>query len=155
MNAHYAILDKLKDLYGAREEIQTVTRGGIDDVDLKKQTLFPLCHIVIGDSTYDGKVINFNVTVFCMDIVDIRKESTTQMDDTEFRGIDNEDDVLNSMLAAHMNVTDELRRGDTTEDKIQLIGDVSIEPFVERFENNLAGQTATYNVILYPGMLLC
>jgi len=37
----------------------------------------------------------------------------------------------------------------------QLDGDVNCEPFVDNFENKLAGWTATFNVLVQNDMTIC
>ena len=41
--------------------VNTVTTGDITKVDLSKQTIFPLSHIVINQSTIEEQVIRFNI----------------------------------------------------------------------------------------------
>ena len=45
----------------------------------------------------------------------------------------------------------------TTKEKIAygLQGDVSCEPFVDRFENKLAGWAATFDVVVQNDMTIC
>ena len=62
--------------------VNTVTTGDIYDIDLSKQSIFPLSHIIINNVTADESVLTFNVSVLAMDVVDESKEKTTDI----FRG---------------------------------------------------------------------
>ena len=86
-----------------------------------------------------------------MDIVDISKEEATD----KFVGNDNEQDVLNTQLALLTRVINDLQRGDLYTELYQVAGDVSCEPFVDRFENKLAGWTATFDVLVQNDMTIC
>ena len=48
-----------------------------------------------------------------------------------------------------------LKRGDLYRTKYQLDGDVSLEPFVDRFENKVAGWTATFDVFVNNDIEIC
>ena len=151
MKGFYNLTDKLKDALLAEPFVNTVTFGSLDDVDLNKQTIFPLSHIIVNNTTVGSKTLTFNVSILAMDIVDISKEATTDI----FVGNDNEQDVLNTQLALLTRIINTLQRGDLYTELYQVEGDVNCEPFVDRFENKLAGWAATFDVLVQNDMTLC
>jgi hypothetical protein len=151
MKGFYQVTDKLKTLLNAEPFVNTVTYGSIDDVDLDKQSIFPLSHIIVNNAVVGTKTTTFSISVLAMDIVDISNDEVT---DT-FVGNDNEQDVLNTQLALLTRVINELQRGDSYTDKYQVQEDVTCEPFVDRFENKLAGWTATFSVMVVNDMTVC
>lgn len=151
MKGFYNLTDKLKDALIAEPFVNTVTFGSLDDVDLNKQTIFPLSHIIVNNTTVGSKTITFNVSILAMDIVDISKAETTDI----FVGNDNEQDVLNTQLALLTRIINILQRGDLYTELYQVQGDVSCEPFVDRFENKLAGWAATFDVVIQNEMTIC
>ena len=151
MKGFYNLTDKLKDTLLAEPFVNTVTFGSLDDVDLNKQTIFPLSHIIVNNTTVGSKTLTFNVSILAMDIVDISKAKTTDI----FVGNDNEQDVLNTQLALLTRVINTLQRGDLYTELYQVEGDVNCEPFVDRFENKLAGWVATFDVIVQNDMTIC
>ena len=72
-----------------------------------------------------------------------------------FVGNDNEQDVLNTQLALLTRVINDLQRGDLYTEMYQVQSDVSCEPFVDRFENKLAGWTASFDVVIQNDMTIC
>jgi hypothetical protein len=86
-----------------------------------------------------------------MDLVDESKNDITD----DFLGNDNEQDVLNTQLAVANRIGAMLKRGDLYRTKYQLDGDVSLEPFVDRFDNKVAGWTATFNVVIPNEITIC
>ena len=151
MKGFYNLTDKLKDTLIAEPFVNTVTFGSLDDVDLNKQTIFPLSHIIVNNTTVGTKTLTFNVTILSMDIVDISKDEVEDI----FVGNDNEQDVLNTQLALQTRVINTLQRGDLYTDLYQVQGDVNCEPFVDRFENKLAGWAATFDVVVQNDMTIC
>jgi len=151
MKGFYNVTDKLKDTLIAEPFVNTVTFGSLDDVDLNKQTIFPLSHIIVNNTTVGTKTLTFNISILSMDIVDISKDEVEDI----FVGNDNEQDVLNTQLALQTRVINTLQRGDLYTDLYQVQGDVSCEPFVDRFENKLAGWAATFDVVVQNDMTIC
>jgi hypothetical protein len=151
MKGFYNLTDKLKDTLLAEPFVNTVTFGSLDDVDLNKQTIFPLSHITVNNTTVSTNTLTFNISILSMDIVDISKAETTDI----FVGNDNEQDVLNTQLDLLTRVINTLQRGDVFTELYQVEGDVSCEPFVDRFENKLAGWVATFDVLVQNDMTIC
>ena len=151
MNGFYRVLDTIKDTLQADTNCNTVTYGDITQIDLSKQTIFPLSHIIVNSVTSGENIMTFNLSILAMDIVDVSKDEVTDI----FIGNDNEQDVLNTQLTVLNKVIQKLRIGSLYSDKYQVQGDVSIEPFRDRFENQIAGWTATMNIIIENDVNVC
>lgn len=151
MKGFYNVTKQIKEALEAEPFVNTVTFGSIDDVDLNKTTIFPLSHIIVNNTTVGSKTLTFNISILSMDVVDISKDEVTDV----FVGNDNEQDVLNTQLALQTRVINKLQRGDLYTDLFQVEGDVTCEPFVDRFENKLAGWAATFDVIVQNDMTVC
>ena len=139
----YQLTETIKNQLLSDENVNTVTTGDITEIDLSKQTIFPLCHIMVNSVTTQEQVLAFNITVMAMDIVDVEKEATIDL----FIGNNNEHDILNTQLAVLNKLVMILRKGDLYTTKYQLEGDPSCEPFFDRFENQLAGWACTMDII--------
>lgn len=151
MTAYYGVLDTLKTILDADVSVNTVTKGALDDVALNKSTIYSLAHVMVNGFTPQGAATRFNISVICMDVVDISKEPITDI----FRGNDNEDDVLNTQSAVVTRMLDQLRRGDIQDDGYHLVSVNSIEPFTDRFEDKVAGWVATFDIDVYNDMTIC
>ena len=151
MNGFYRVTDVIKDTLQADPNCNTVTYGDITQVDLDKQTMFPLSHVILNGATSGENVMTFNFSVLVMDIVNQSKDEVTDI----FVGNDNEQDVLNTQLSVINKLIQKLRIGSLYSDKYQVIGDVSLEPFRDRFENIIAGWTATFDVIIENDVNVC
>jgi len=147
----YLVLEKIEEQLLADENCNTVTTGDITEVDLNKQTIFPLAHIIINQVSQEEQVLRFNVTILTMDIVDFNKAETTDV----FTGNNNEQDILNTQLGVVNKLIGVLRRGNLHQDLYQLDGNANCEPFYERFENRLAGWASTFDVLIYNDITIC
>ena len=151
MTGFYNVTKKIKDALNAEPFVNTVSYGSLDDVDLNKQTIFPLSHIIVNNCNVASNTMTFNISILAMDIVDESKDEVTDI----FVGNDNEQDVLNTQLAVVNRLIAILQRGDLYTDLFQIEGAVGCEPFVDRFENKLAGWVATFDVIVQNDMTVC
>jgi hypothetical protein len=75
-----------------------VTFGDVYDVDLNKQTIFPLSHIMINQASFEGQVVRMSVSLICMDVIDETKENPRSQEEP-FYGTSNVQDILNTQLA--------------------------------------------------------
>jgi len=151
MSTFYEITQAIKNQLQEDAFVNTVTTGDIFKVDLNKQTIFPLSHIIVNSVSYQGAVLNYNISILSMDIVDESKELTTDI----FIGNDNEQDVLNTQLAVANRFLEVLRRGALAEDYELVNNTASIEFFTERFENKIAGVTYTFDIAIQNPMTIC
>ena len=148
---YFDIIDKLKAHFDGDVLVNTVTQGNLFDIDLSKQTIFPLVHIIVNTASLESNVVRYNISILAMDIVDITKDETVN----KFDGNDNELYVLNTQLQVLTRCYELLLRGDLWSDKFQIDGNPTCEPFVDRFENKLAGWTMTCDILIPNGMTIC
>lgn len=141
--SYYKLLDTLRSQLNATNLINTITDGMISDVDLAKQTVFPLAHIVVNQATIEGKIQRFNVTILAMDILDGKEK------------FDIEPSIMSAMLQALNRVYEVMTRGDLNPDYVMIDGAPTLEPFTDRFENKLAGWAMTFDVIMMSDMTVC
>ena len=151
MQGFYNLTTKIKDTLALDAFVNTITYGDIFEVDLNKQDIFPLSHFIVNNAVLSGHTWSFSISLLCMDIVDESKKDVVD----KFRGNDNEQDVLNTQMAVINRLLELLRRGDLFTELYQLEGNPTIEPFVDRFENKLAGWTLTMNVLIPNDMTIC
>ena len=153
MITYYNLLDTIKTQLLEDPQCNSVTEGSIWEIDLAKQTIMPYAHIQVNSASITERTNIFNVTVFCMDIVDKSKEETTD----KFKKNDNTQDVLNTQFAVATRLLELMRRGDLRNDNFALLegSSPSLESFTERFENFYAGWAATFDVEVPNEMTIC
>ena len=129
----------------------TVSIGDISRLNLNKQDIFPLAHMIVNSVTVEEQVLRFNISILACDIVDQSKDVTTD----RFTGNDNEQDILNTQLAVLNRLVQRLRMGTLHQDMYQLDGNATLTPFNDRFENQLAGWSATMDILIYNDIYIC
>tara|TARA_R100000734_G_scaffold1677_3_gene1785 strand:+ start:1482 stop:1952 length:471 start_codon:yes stop_codon:yes gene_type:complete len=147
----YLITTTIRDNLLNDQNVNTVTTGDITKIDLSKQTIFPLSHIIVNNVSQEEQILRFNISVICMDIVDQSKDETTDV----FFGNNNEHDILNTQLAVANKLIELLRSGTLYTNKYQLDGVVNCEPFYDRFENEVAGWVATMDILIDNDINIC
>ncbi len=144
MNEGYALVyTKLKETLNNNPLVNLVSEGLTDEIDLGKQTIFPLAHIVINSATFIDNSVEFQIDIYCMDIVDISDD-----------GVDNKIDVMNTQYNILLRLYEDLRRGNLWDDKLE-ISSMNITAFEQAYENYLAGWSASISVLIPNHMTIC
>ena len=151
MKGFYQVTEVIKNQLLADVNVNTVTSGDITRIDLSKQTIFPLSHLIVNNVTNEDNVLRFSLSVLAMDVVNVSQEPVIDV----FTGNNNEQDILNTQLAVLNKLVQVLRGGDLHQNKYQLDGSPGFEPFYDRFENEMAGWALTFDVIVNNDIDIC
>jgi hypothetical protein len=151
MKGFYQVTQAIKDQLLSDENVNTVTTGDITKIDLGKQSIFPLSHIIVNNVGNEDNILRFSLSVLSMDIVDVSKEETVDI----FVGNNNEQDILNTQLAVLNKLVQVLRGGTIYQNQYQLDGNPNFEPFYDRFENEMAGWALTFDVLVPNDISIC
>ena len=151
MKGFYQVTETIKEALLSDVNVKTVTTGDITRIDLSKQTMFPLSHIIVNNVGNEDNILRFNLSVLAMDVVDFSKEEVIDI----FRGNNNEQDILNTQLAVLNKLVQVLRGGTLHQDLYQLDGTPNLEPFYDRFENEMAGWALTFDVLIPNDIEIC
>ena len=140
MIGYYELTSKLHDHLINDEDINTVVIGALDEVDVVKQTVFPLAHIIVGDAVPHGSYDEFSVIISCMDIIDVKKTNPVKGD---YKGQDNKQYILNTMYAVISGIYKSLDNGALDAAGWTLAGDINATPFEDEHGNILTGWSAS------------
>jgi len=151
MKGFYQVTETIKNQLLSDVNVNTVTTGDITRIDLAKQTMYPLSHIIVNNVSNDDNVLRFSLSVLAMDVVDVSKEEVVDI----FVGNNNEQDILNTQLAVLNKLVQVLRGGTLYQDLYQLDGSPNFEPFYDRFENEVAGWALTLDVLIPNEIDIC
>ena len=147
----YLVVEEIKNELINNPSIKTMTFGDITDIDLGKQTIFPLAHMIIENVVHTEKTMQFSFTILTMEQIDTTKDYVNDM----FLGNSNTHDILNTQLSVSNKLITKLRKGQMYEDGYQLVGDATCEPFFDRFENVLAGWATSFTVEIFNDLDYC
>jgi hypothetical protein len=153
MNNFYNLIDTIKSTVEASPFNNKVTFGDITDIDTNKLSAFPLSHIIVDSVDINDRTLDFTVTVVCMDVVDVNKNEGF---DDDFYGNDNVQDILNTQLSVITTLIGLLKRLDLNNTNfLRVTQAVNATPFLDRFENELAGWEASMVISTVNTSTIC
>ena len=147
----YQITEEIESALLSDENVNTVTTGDITDIDLSKNSIYPISHVTVNNANLEENLIRFNISVISMDLVDVSKSETTDI----FVGNNDEQDVLNTQLAVVNKLVQKLRQGTLYQNKFQLDNNPTCEFFTDRFDNQVAGVAATIVIVIPNDIDIC
>ena len=151
IRGYYQLTSTIEEQLRSTEFTNTVSIGDISKVNLNKQDIFPLAHMIVNSVSAEEQVLRFNISILACDIVDQSKDVTTD----RFTGNDNEQDILNTQLGVINKLIQVLRKGNLHTEKYQLDGNPTCTPFYDRFENMLAGWSTDLDIMIYNDIYIC
>lgn len=150
--SYLQIIEILRDELLSNNNITTVSVGDITEIDLDKQTIFPLAHIVVGNTSFNSTIVTYDVSILIMDIV---HDDTTENEPTIYKN-DNELYVLNTMFNIGNHLTDKLFNGNLYDGNTFVErSSVNAQPFKDRFENLLAGWSFNFQLTVRNNIDRC
>lgn len=138
MRIFYGLTKAIKDSLESNSVTNTVTFGDITQVDLNKQSIFPLAHLIVNSASLNGSTVSLDMSIILCDIVDYSQENAKDQPEP-FYGHDNTQDILDTQLYVANLLAQELTRGNLWDEYYQVESAPTLEPFLDRFENVLAG----------------
>lgn len=145
MKAYYEIIDRIHTYLNGVSPINTVTFGDLLEVDLSKQTIFPLAHVGIISMQFEEHVMSLSMNVIVMDIVDKDKDDK-QTKSKPHLGLDNTHDIHNSLLNVINGLQSSIRRGGLGEYNYEIDGTPTAQLFEDRFESVVTGWSMSINI---------
>ena len=156
------------------EQIKSTSVGDIWQVDMEKNTKFPLLHITPTSVATGDSQLTYNFQIFIMDQVTERANWTTNKDQimsgivNEFtklvKTLSNEQDVFNETLQIVTDFIGMLRH--SQRQSLESVNDIdvpiyftqdqfTIEPFSERFDNLCCGYVFNLGVLVQNDFQTC
>lgn len=133
----YELIDLIKQLVEDNAFTNKITFGEMSDVDLNKDTTFPLLHIMVDQVTIQEKTMEYRLNLVAADVVDVIDEDLG-VDD--YYGNDNTQDVMNTQLKIMTELVNALRKLDLVGTNFTRMQDEPVAtPFKDRFDNVIAG----------------
>lgn len=137
----YELIDLIKQLVEDNAFTNKITFGEMSDVDLNKDTTFPLLHIMLDQVVIQEKTMEYRLNLVAADVVDVIDEDLG-VDD--YYGNDNTQDVMNTQLKVMTELVNALRKLDLVGTNFTRMQDEpTATPFKDRFDNVIAGWEAS------------
>jgi len=152
MRQFYEVTQAIKDALIGDDNVNTVTLGDAAEIDLAKQNIYPLAHIIPGGVSLNGSTLTMSFDIVFMDVVSDSITDLRDVNDT-LHGQNDLQDVWNTQLQVANRLVSRMQRGDLFSDLVQTT-DGSLEPFKDEYENLLAGWVLSVDV-LTPNNDMC
>lgn len=147
MSGYFGITDSIRKAFEGTNRVNTITHGDLSQVDLSRQSIYPLVHVVSQGANFDGNTTDYTFGITIMDIVDFTRDNPGEAV-RPFYGNDNVQDILHDLSTTIELALDELHRGDLYVDLFRLQdGGVSGSSFISDGENMVAGWNITIDTI--------
>ena len=143
------LINTLKELGTQHNNISTTTTGDIYDIDLEKNTKYPLMHLNCTSVAAATFGLTYNFQIFVMDLV--------EPDDA------NEQDVYNDVLQTCIDIISIFRNSkwqaqltlDIDAPVYFTEGDYTLEPFTERFSQSVTGWVFQIGIVVANDFQSC
>lgn len=134
VEALYNIIDSLNEELLSNPFVNKVTVGRLTEIDLAKNTIFPLSHIMLNSIRHNENTLSFNISIYNLDIVNISKESELGV-----YGNDNTFYILSNQLYVINRLLSRLKQSTIYKDGWELEGTPDSDVIDKEMENMLTG----------------
>jgi len=149
MNKTYNnIIETIKCLGNAHQQVNTVTVGDVFDIDLEKNTIYPLMHINPTSTDVGRSELTLNFQIFIMDLVEPDES--------------NEQEVLSDTMQMAIDILSLFQHSSQLNSAIEEVNieystseTFSLEPFTERFDNSVTGWVFSLPITVMNDMQTC
>lgn len=134
VEALYSVIDSMNNELSSNPFVNKVTVGRLTEIDLAKNTIFPLSHIMLNSIRHNENTLSFNLTIYNLDIVNISKEVEIGV-----YGNDNTMYILSNQLYVINRLLSRLKQSTIYKDGWELDGTPQSEVIDKEMENMLTG----------------
>lgn len=152
---YYNALDYFETIMSNHPQITKVTTGELGDVDDREFPMYPLGNINILSSTISNSTTIHEIQLVIADKIknkDNESNPLTNEQTISFYGVDDVIDILANTLGIINDLTSYTQYSVASFD---IVDDIICEPFMDRFNNGLAGHVATFNLVTHNDRPRC
>lgn len=151
VEALYRLIDCIKVELQSNPFCNKVTHGTMTEVDLAKNTIFPLANIVMENVTHNDNSLSFQIIITNVDAVEISKE----LPENDIYGNDNLIYVWTNQLYVINRLVSRIKRSDNFDSGVQLDGNPQSDFINKELEGMLAGFQTTLNISINNNISRC
>jgi len=152
---YYNVINYFKTIMSNHPSIASATFGDAVKFDETEFPAYPLASIVILESDFGTNITNYKVQLIVADKIknkDNESNPTTNAQIIPFFGVDDTIDIWANTLSIINDLTSYTQRGLQGFD---IPDDIVCVPFAERFDNGLAGWSATFTLTAHNDRNRC
>ena len=152
---YYNALDYFKTIMTNHPSIAKVTTGDMMEVDTKEFPMYPIGNINIFNTNISDSTTKFEIQLVVADKIKNKNNESNPTNNEQtipFYGTDDTIDILANTLAIINDLTSYTEYAVAAFD---IDSDILCEPFVDRFNNGLAGHVATFTLTTHNDRNRC
>lgn len=143
---YYNVLDYFKTIMNNHPSISQISQGDLFGVDGNEYTIYPLGNVNILGANFNDKNTDYTIQLIIADKLKLKNnESEPRTNDMQvpFESVDDVVDIHANTLAI---LNDLLSYTQFSVQAFQIVGEINNEPFMDRFNNGLAGWVSTFTL---------
>ena len=152
---YYNALEYFETIMTNHTSIAKVTTGELLEVDAREFPMYPLGNVNILSSTISNSTTRHEIQLIVADKIKNKDNESNPINNEQtipFFGVDDMVDILANTLAIINDLTSFTQYSVASFD---IEGDIVCEPFMDRFNNGLAGHAATFTLITHNDRPRC
>jgi hypothetical protein len=152
---YYNALDYFKTIMTNHPSIAKVTTGDLAEVDTKEFPMYPIGNVNIFNTNIQESTTRFEIQLVVADKIKNKNNESNPITNAQtipFYGVDDTIDILANTLAIINDLTSYTEYAVAAFD---IDGDIVCKPFVDRFNNGLAGHVATFTLTTHNDRNRC
>jgi hypothetical protein len=152
---YYNALDYFKTIMTNHPSIAKVTTGDMMEVDTREFPMYPIGNINIFNTNISDSTTKFEIQLVVADKIKNKDNESNPINNEQtigFYGVDDTIDILANTLAIINDLTSYTEYAVAAFD---IDSDILCEPFVDRFNNGLAGHVATFTLTTHNDRNRC
>ena len=152
---YYNVLDYFKLIMKNHPSINHVSQGDASDFDQNPFPAYPVANIMVSQSELREKTIVHSIDIIVADKVKQKNNESTGANNEQtvpFYGTDDSVDILANTMAIINDLTTFTQFGTEAFD---IEGNIIVTPFVDRFNNKLAGHVASFRLLSFAPRNRC
>jgi hypothetical protein len=152
---YYNALEYFETIMTNHPSIAKVTTGELIEVDAREFPMYPLGNVNILSSTVSNSTTKHEIQLIIADKIKNKDNESNAINNEQtisFYGVDDMVDILANSLAVINDLTSFTQYSVAAFD---IEGDIVCEPFMDRFNNGLAGHAATFTLVTHNDRPRC
>lgn len=152
---YYNVLDYFKTIMENHPVISAVSQGDVFDFDQEQFPDYPLGNVQILDATFNVSSTDYTIQLIIADKVKNKNNESvgrTNAQKVQYYGTNDVVDIHANTLAVINDLTSYTQRSVAA---FEINGAITSEPFMDRFNNGLAGWVATFTLTTHNDRPIC
>lgn len=152
---YYNVLDYFKTIMNNHPSITQVSQGPLSQIDDIQFPTYPIGNVMITGASFGPSVTEYTIQLIVADKIknkDNESDARTNAQVVPFYGVDDLVDIHANTLSI---LNDLLSFTQYSVEAFQVLDDINLEPFADRFNNGLAGWAASFTLTTHNDRPRC